>query len=154
METLHLTEPPIAKAQMLIRRPVADVFAAFVDPAITSKFWFTHGSSRLEAGKQVQWDWEMYDASIQVNVKAIEENKRILIEWPGYSTPTLVEWTFTPRDEDTTFVTITNTGFTGTGDEIVKQALDATGGFTFVLAGLKAFLEHNITLNLIADHNP
>ena len=29
---------PIAKAEMLIRKPVAEVFEAFVNPAITSKF--------------------------------------------------------------------------------------------------------------------
>jgi uncharacterized protein (DUF2249 family) len=36
----------------------------------------------------------------------------------------------------------------------VAQALDSTGGFSFVLAGVKAFLEHGIELNLIADHAP
>lgn len=89
-----------------------------------------------------------------MSVKAIEENKRILIEWPGYGSPTLVEWTFAPRNDGSTFVTITNTGFTGSGDEVVKQVIDSTGGFTFVLSGLKAYLEHNIMLNLTADHNP
>jgi hypothetical protein len=34
----------------------ADVFEAFVNPDITTQFWFTKGSGRLEAGKQVQWD--------------------------------------------------------------------------------------------------
>jgi uncharacterized protein YndB with AHSA1/START domain len=43
---------------MLIRRPVSDVFEAFVNPDITTKFWFTQSSGRLEAGKQVQWDWK------------------------------------------------------------------------------------------------
>ena len=33
---------------MLIRKPVAEVFEAFVDPDITAKFWFTKGSGRLE----------------------------------------------------------------------------------------------------------
>jgi len=47
---------PVAKAEMLIRKPVAEVFEAFVNPAITSKFWFSKGSGRLEAGEQVQWD--------------------------------------------------------------------------------------------------
>jgi len=28
---------PIAKAQMLIRKPVAEVFEAFVDPAVSHK---------------------------------------------------------------------------------------------------------------------
>ena len=53
---------PVAKAEMLIRRPVAEVFEAFVNPVLTSKFWFTKGSGRLEAGKQVKWDWEMYNS--------------------------------------------------------------------------------------------
>jgi uncharacterized protein YndB with AHSA1/START domain len=81
METKH---SPIAKAEMLIRRPVAEVFEAFVNPAITSKFWFSKGSGRLEAGKQVTWDWEMYHFSVPVNVKAIEQNARILVEWSAY----------------------------------------------------------------------
>jgi uncharacterized protein YndB with AHSA1/START domain len=72
---------PVAKAEMLIRKPVSEVFEAFVDPAITSKFWFSKGSGRLEEGKQVQWDWEMYKFSVQVNVKEIETNKRILVEF-------------------------------------------------------------------------
>ena len=33
-----------AKAGMLIRRPVKDVFEAFVDPKITTKFWFTRAA--------------------------------------------------------------------------------------------------------------
>jgi len=145
---------PFAKAEMLIRKPVAEVFEAFVNPAVTSKFWFTKGSGRLEASKQVQWDWEMYGHSIQVSVKAIEENKRILIEWPGYGTLGTVEWIFTPRVDNTTFVSITNTGFSGEGDELIKQAVESTEGFTLVLAGLKALLEHNIILNLVPDRFP
>ena len=78
---------PIAKAEMLIRKPVAEVFEAFVNPAITSKFWFTKSSSRLESGKQVRWDWEMYDFSVLVNVKAVEKNDRVLIEWSSYGHP-------------------------------------------------------------------
>ena len=119
METLQLTQMPEAKTAMLIRRPVAEVFEAFINPAITSKFWFTRGSGRLEQGKEVQWDWEMYHFSTLVSVKAIEEKKRILIEWSGYGT-TMVEWIFTAPSENTTFVSITNTGFSGNGDELVN----------------------------------
>ena len=50
----------VAIAEMLIRKPAAEVFQAFVDPEITSKFWFSRGSGRLEVGKSVRWDWEMY----------------------------------------------------------------------------------------------
>jgi uncharacterized protein YndB with AHSA1/START domain len=151
---MKLQHAPFAKAEMLIRKPVAEVFEAFVDPAVTSKFWFTKGSGRLEAGKLIKWDWEMYGHSEQVTVKAIEKNKRILIEWPGHVTPTTVEWVFTPRADNTTFVSITNTGFSGDGDEMVKQALDSTEGFALVLSGLKALLEHNVILNLVPDRFP
>jgi uncharacterized protein YndB with AHSA1/START domain len=152
--TMEIQHGPTAKAEMLIRRPVAEVFEAFVDPAITSKFWFTQGSGPLETGKRVRWDWEMYGVSSQVDVKAIEENQRILIEWSGYGTPTTVEWIFTPRAENETFVTVTNTGFSGDGDQVVKQAIESTEGFALVLSGLKALFEHDIVLNLVADRHP
>lgn len=154
MANFQLTQVPMTKTGMLIRRPVADVFEAFINPDITTKFWFTKSSGRLEVGKQVQWDWEMYDISIPVTAKIIEPNKRILIEWPGYSGPTAVEWTFAPQEDGTTFVSITEVGFTGNGDELVKQVTDSTQGFTLVLAGLKAFLEHHLQLNLVGDHFP
>lgn len=150
----ELKEPPTVKAEMLIRKPVAEVFEAFVDPAITSKFWFTKGSGKLKAGTKVTWNWEMYDLSETVNVKEVEKNKRIVVEWSAYGVPTTVEWTFTHRPDDTTFVSITETGFSGSGDEIVGQAIGSTEGFTLVLAGLKAFLEHDVTLNLVGDRFP
>lgn len=140
---------PVARAQMLIRKPVAEVFEAFVNPEITSRFWFSRGDSRLEEGKSVNWYWDMYGVSAEVTVKAIEENKRILIEWP-----TPVEWIFSPRGDDATFVTIAASGFEGTDDEKVDQALDAVGGFAIALCGCKAYLEHGVELNLVADYNP
>src|SRR6185295_9405093 len=149
---MEIQHAPSAQTAMLIRKPVAEVFAAFVDPAITSRFWFTKGSDKLQAGKQVRWDWEMYGVSVEVDVKAVEADRRILIEWGTSGAPkSTVEWLFTSRPDGTTFVSITNSGFSGNGDEIVKQALDSVGGFTWVLAGAKAFLEHGLNLNLIAD---
>ena len=147
-------KPPIAKAEMLIRRPVAEVFEAFVNPAITSKFWFTKGSGRLEAGRQVTWTWEMYNFSVPVEVKVIEPNSRIVVEWPAYGAPTPIEWIFKARPDGTTFVTVTNKGFPGSEAEAMQLALDATEGFAFVLAGAKAFLEHNVQLNLVSDRFP
>ncbi len=149
-----IEQAPVGKTGMLIRKPVAEVFEAFINPDITTKFWFTKSSGRLEAGKHVQWDWEMYNVSVQVDVKAIEQNKRIVIEWSSDGKPTTVEWLFTPRRDNATFVEITNAGFDGNGDAVVKQALDSTEGFTLVLAALKAYLEHKIMLNLIADRFP
>src|SRR6267143_6000012 len=130
MEIQHV---PVAKTEMLIRKPVAEVFEAFVNPVITSKFWFTKGSGRLEAGKQVTWEWKMYGFSVQVDVKAVEKNSRILVEWSAYGAPTPIEWIFKARPDGTTFVSVTNRGFPGSESEAVQHALDATEGFAFLL---------------------
>ncbi len=139
---------------MLIRRPVAEAFAAFVDPSITTRFWFTRSSGRLEAGRHLQWEWEMYSASAEVDVKAVELDSRILIQWTTDGAPSVVEFLFTPHGPAATLVSITASGFRGDGDEVVRQALAASGGFALVLAGLKALLEHGLQLNLIADRFP
>lgn len=154
MEDLNLTHIPVAKAGMLIRKPVATVYEALVDPAITTRFWFTHSSGRLEAGKKVRWEWEMYAASVEVSVKALEPHKRIFLEWGANEAKTNLEFTFTPRPSDTTFVSITDSGFSGNGDKVTELAMDSASGFALVLAGLKAYLEHGIELNLIADRFP
>ncbi len=151
---MELQNVPVVKTGMLIRRPVEEVFAAFVDPAITTQFWFTRSSGKLEAGKRVRWDWEMFGVGADVDVKEMEENRRIVIEWPGVGGLTVVEWVFTPRPDNTTFVSITNSGFNGDGDAVVAEALDSMQGFSLVLAGLKAYLEHNVRLNLVADYAP
>ena len=54
MGDLRLKQTPVAQTARLIRRPVADVHAAFIDAQITTKCWFTKRSDRLEAGKQVK----------------------------------------------------------------------------------------------------
>ena len=153
-ESLLLTRVPITETGMLIRKPVADVFEAIVNPGVTTQFWFTRSSGRLVAGRPIRWDWEMYDVSIQVTAKVIEPNRRVVIEWPGYSGATTVEWVFAPLDDGTTFVRVTESGFTGNGDQLVKYVADSTQGFTLVLAGLKAFLEYGVRLNLVGDRYP
>lgn len=149
-----LNEEPVATAAMLIRRPVAEVFDAFVDPAVTSRFWFTSGSGRLEPAARLRWEWAMYGAAADVVVRAVEPNQRILLDWGDPGAMTAIEWTFAPHGDDATFVTIENRGFGGSPDERVRQAIDGTEGFALVLAGAKAWLEHGLALNLVGDRHP
>lgn len=143
-----------AKAEMLIRKPVAEVFEAFINPTITTKFWFTKSTGKLVVGKKVEWTWEMYNHTIPVFVKSIEPNKTIIIEWGNYNERTAVEWVFKQLNENSTFVSIVNSGFTGDTKQLISQIRDSTEGFTMVLAGLKAYLEHGLLLNLITDRFP
>lgn len=144
---------PIAKAEMLIRKPVEEVFEAFVNPAITTQFWFTKSSGRLDENKQVEWIWEMYNYTAPVKVISVETNKKIVIEWGSAEEATIVEWVFKSLDNGT-FVSVVNSGFKGDADKIIAQVRDSTEGFTLVLAGLKALLEYNIRLNLVGDRFP
>ena len=139
---------------MLIRRPAAEVFNAFVDPAVTARFWFSRGSGKLEAGGAVQWFWDIMDQPVDVRVLALEPDKRILMEWGMGGEMTNVEWNFTARPDGTTFVSVTESGFQGDGDAVVSRALDSTSGFALVLMAGKAFLEHGIDLHIVADRFP
>ena len=136
----------------MIRKPIKEVFQAFIDPAITTNFWFTKSSGKLEEDKTITWTWEMYGLSTQAIVKEIVENQKIVIEWDVPST--IVNFEFKSLDKAKTFVVITQDGFNVTGDELIESIKDNTGGFTTVLDGLKAYLEHGINLNLIADKYP
>ena len=152
-KTMENKEIPRVECQMMIRKPVAQVFQAFIDPAITTNFWFTKSSGNLEVGKTVKWEWEMYNVSSDVLVKELVPDKKISIEWDN--TPvTTVDFEFTALTDDTTYVVIKNYGFHQTGDDLIRAINDNTGGFTTVLDGLKAYLEYNIKLNLIADKFP
>ena len=146
---------PIVKQQMLFHVPAVRVFEAFVDPRITTKFWFPHSDGCLEEGRDVNWEWRFYGCSTSVRVLEIETNRRIVIEWwgdPGKRST--VRWTFDPRSDRTTLVTVENFGFSGSIDEAIAEAVDSMGGFSLVLANAKALLEHDIDLNLIRDHAP
>lgn len=144
---------PTAQAAMLIRRPVAEVFAAFTDPAITSKFWFSEGSTALrEAGQLATWKWGWFGTELQARVVHIEPPHRLEVEWPT-TRGLCVTWDFKGMGVDATFVEIEQRGFSADEDGL-HEALMATEGFALVLAGAKAWLEHGILLGLVPDRFP
>jgi uncharacterized protein YndB with AHSA1/START domain len=143
---------PSVETQMLIRKPIEIVFQAFIDPEITTNFWFTKSSGKLEVGKIVTWTWEMYGVSTDVLTKEIIPNKLISTGWGNPAT--MVDYEFTGLTDDTTYVVIKNYGFKETGDDLIQAIKDNTGGFTTVLDGMKAYLEFGIKLNLVGDKFP
>jgi uncharacterized protein YndB with AHSA1/START domain len=156
MNNLVLTRPPSMEVGMLIRRPPPDVFQAIVDPAITTKFWYTKSSGKMTPGAELNWQWEMYSVSSNVAVLEVEENRLVRFEWSGYSPdqPTTVEFRFRLFDDEATYVQITEVGFSGDGDRLVECATDSTAGFAFLLSSLKAFLEHDVILSVTLDAHP
>lgn len=145
---------PVASAGLLIRRPAAEVFEAFVEPAITSRFWFSEGSGRLAPDARVTWTWGMYGFTSPVVVTAFEPDRRLAVDWGEGDDMTHVEWTFEARGSEQTYVTVAQSGFSGEGDAPVAAALDGMNGFTLVLAGAKIWLEHGIDPRFVLDRHP
>src|ERR1700676_3577420 len=113
--SLQLTDVPSVKVGMLMRRPAGDVFNAIIDPGITAKFWYTRSTGRMEPGAELDWVWEMYDVSSHVWVDDVEQDRRVRFRWSGYvpDSPTTVEFLLVPWQGETTYVEVTEHGFTG-----------------------------------------
>jgi uncharacterized protein YndB with AHSA1/START domain len=135
----------VAEATMLIRTPVEEVFRAIVDPEVTTRFWFTTSTGPLEPGAHVRWGWEPTEFAADVEVLDVRENGRVLVRWTAYGAPTEIEWVLAESPHGTV-VTVENRGFADDG-----HAVDAAAGFAFVLAGMKALLEHGLELGLVRD---
>ncbi|KXH84420.1 SRPBCC family protein [Chryseobacterium kwangjuense] len=139
------------EAQMLIRKPVEDVFQAFINPEVTTNFWFTKSTGKLEEGKKTTWEWEMYGVKSDVLVHKIIPSQLIKTEWGDPAVQ--VDYEFKEMEKGT-LVVIKSYGFSQTGEDLFKVINDNTGGFTTVLDGCKAYLEHGINLRLIEDKFP
>lgn len=142
----------IVSNQMLIRRPVSKVFNALRNPEVTTKFWFTRSSGPLEEGGKVTWYWDMYGVNAEVQVESIIENELIKFQWG--EPRTTVEFQFIAISQDSTYVIIKNYGFSQEDEDLLEALKDNMGGFTFLLSAMKAWLEHGIQLNLVADKYP
>jgi uncharacterized protein YndB with AHSA1/START domain len=133
---------------MLIRRPVPDVFNAFVEPAMLERFWLSRSSGPLQPGKSLRWDYMVAGVSDDVFVKELQANERIFIEWSDGAT---VAWTFKAHTGDATIVEIENAGFKGDAEEVIQTAIESTQGFTIVLCDLKTLLEQGKSMSLVRD---
>ncbi|MGE8644208.1 SRPBCC family protein [Acinetobacter vivianii] len=147
-----MPNPVTIETQMMIRKPVSKVFEAFIDPQITSKFWFSSSTGKLEQGHTVTWTWEKYQVSTKVMVTKIIENELIQIQWGEPSST--VDFRFEKINETQTYLRIQNYNIALQGDELIAFIIDSTGGFTTVLDSLKAYLEHDLQLNLVHDKFP
>ena len=148
-----MTDSGVAQAGMLIRRPPEVVFAAVTEPDQITRYWFTEASGPLAGGARVRWTWGMYGVSTEVQVKALEPGRRILMDWDVDSEPTEVEWVFEDHPLGS-WLTVVNRGFSGSPSKQAAKAIESTGGFALVLAGLKVWLEHGIEPGLVQDRHP
>lgn len=142
----------VIETQMLIRKPVAEVFNAFIEPEITSKFWFTSSTGHLIENRTVDWYWEKYEITTSVYIEQLINNELIQIIW-GEPKST-VDFIFEKITEQETYLHIRNYDISLDGSALVAFAIEQTAGFTTVLDGCKAYLEYGAQLNLVNDKFP
>jgi uncharacterized protein YndB with AHSA1/START domain len=128
-----------------IKRPIAEVFDAVVDPAKLSSYFVTSTTGPLVAGQTVKWTWgEISDDTI---VDEVIENKLIVCRWNAYKIDyhTTCRFEFTSNDDGSTTVTVHESGWRSDQDGI-DSALEHAGGWQHMLLCLKAWIEHGIDL--------
>lgn len=136
----------VASAEMLIRRPVAEVFDAFVRPDMITRFWLESTSGPLAAGATLEWRFMVPGATESVTVTAFEDQRRIAFEW---SDAVSVDIGFEELREDAARVTVHAAGFRD--EQAWADVINATEGFSIVLCELKILLETGRPGNLVKD---
>jgi uncharacterized protein YndB with AHSA1/START domain len=133
-------------AEMFIRRPPGEVFAAFVNPQVIRKFWLRDSSGPLAPGARVLWHFMVPGATAHVTVTGFEAPRRIGFDWPGGMH---VELRFEPFDDQGTHLTAEISGLNG--KDLLTQATNVVEGFSIVFCDLKTLLETGSSANLVRD---
>ncbi len=139
------------KVQTKIQKPVNEVFDAVYNPKKLSAYFTTAGASGpLDEGKTVTWDFADFPGAFPVYVKQVIPNQLIVLEWQAAGSEkdpynTTVEMRFEPIDQNSTLVTISESGWKET-----QEGLDSSYGNCYgwmnMSCCLKAYLEYGINL--------
>lgn len=138
---------PAVSCELLIRAPAEAVYSSFVEPARLTRFWLAKASAPLAVGKPVEWQFMVPGAADVVEAKTLEYGRRIVV---ASKDGTIISWHFDAHPEGTV-VTVSQTGFKGTGDEVIALALEATQGFSLVLCALKLLIERGQPMDIVSD---
>ena len=69
------------KTAIQIIKPVSEVFEAIVDPVKMSNYFISHGSGRMEEGKELTWQFPEFEAKSPIRVGKIEKDNYISFYW-------------------------------------------------------------------------
>jgi uncharacterized protein YndB with AHSA1/START domain len=134
------------RAALKMQKPLHDVFEAIVDPEKMSNYFIKKGSGRIEVGKTITWSFPEFEMEFPIRVAKVEPDKYISFFWSDPDgTETNVEITLTLKEDDSTFVTVTEKSRPN-DDAGIKWLQGNTEGWANFLACMKAWLEYGINL--------
>jgi uncharacterized protein YndB with AHSA1/START domain len=135
------------EVQLKIRKPLAQVFEAVVDPGTLAVYFVPRARGPLAAGKTVRWKFPEFDGEFDVVVREVSPGERIVFEWEaserGYDTR--VEMLFKALDAGSTMVQIRESGWKE-NEKGLESSYGNCGGWMHMACCLKAFIEHGINL--------
>lgn len=144
----------VARATSLVHARPEEVFDVFVNPDKMKLFWFYREDDGLELGNVVTWYIGDGAQRIGFPIRVLELRPYTLIrvEWGDQEDTTEIRWIMEETEAGNTILTIEESGFAGSDEELIARALDSTGGFNQVIIAAKALLEHDAVINVVSDH--
>ena len=136
-----------ARVSLIINAPATEIFNAFTEPKQLARFWLASSSGKLSIGKSVRWEFKVPGATVETTATKLKLGQAILWKW---SDGTTVDIEIEELDKGTA-VTVINSGFQGSPNQKIQSALNATEGFSFVLADLKTLLESGKSSHIVRD---
>jgi putative acetyltransferase len=133
------------KTELLVQKPVAEVFDAVADPKKLCRHFTATSSGSMREGSPVRWTWDVHPEGFDVKIRQFKKNHLISFEWPATGGPTAIELRFEPESPSATLVKIVENGWESDAAGIAHLA-GQTHGWTGFLCGLKAFCEFGINL--------
>ena len=133
------------KCAMQIQKPIHEVFEAIVNKDKMSNYFISESTGNLEEGKDLLWKFPEFDMEFPIRVGKIIKDSYISYYWYMDTIELLVEMNLTPKENNSTLVTITEKS--RINDEAGLKWLSGNSfGWSNFLACLKAYLEYGINL--------
>jgi uncharacterized protein YndB with AHSA1/START domain len=136
------------QVQLKIRKPVAEVFDAVVDPKKLAGYFVKEASGPMVAGQTVMWSFPEFEGSFPVEVDEVVADERIVLRWDADAGrgKTRIEMVFKPmEDPANTMVQISESGWVN--DEAgLKASHGNAAGWMHMMMGLKGSLEYGVNL--------
>ena len=130
--------------QTKINKPVAEVFDAIINPKKKTGYFCEKSNAPLVEGQTVRWTWAKHEVDVQV--KQIIPNSKIVIEWPASSGGTsITEMSFSTLEGGLTMISITESGWPD-NTEGLQASYKNCQGWQHMLSCMRAYLLHGIDL--------
>ena len=134
------------KVSLKMHRPLNEVFEAIVDPVKMANYFISKSSGRIEEGRTLIWQFPEFDMEFPIRVAKVETDKYISFFWNDFDgAETNVEISLYPKEDESTFVTVTEKSRPNDADGI-KWLKGNTEGWANFLASMKVYLEYGVNL--------